>query len=79
MCDSGASALNRLTQPLHREFDIGRLQTTPAFDLCLAPILWVAFYYLASFLAAMWSLVNFSRMKGSLGMLAIPLPGAGLF
>src|ERR1700732_3153423 len=36
----GAS-LDRLTQPLHRELDIRRLQIAPAFDLCLISVFWV--------------------------------------
>jgi hypothetical protein len=36
------SAFDRLTQPFHGELDILRLKVSPAFDLCLIPILWVA-------------------------------------
>ena len=37
------SSLDRLPNPLHREFDICRLQMAPAFDLGLVSILRVAF------------------------------------
>jgi hypothetical protein len=29
---------NRLPKPLHREFDVRRLQVTPAFNLCLISV-----------------------------------------
>jgi hypothetical protein len=67
------TALNRLAQPLHRKFDILRLQLAPALDLGLVPLFWEALEILrGQLLAAVRSLVNFSRMKGSRGIDSLP-------
>jgi hypothetical protein len=67
-----APALDRLPQALHGEFDILRLQMAPALDLGLVPLLREALKA-ASFLAAVRSLVNFSRINGSVGMARLVL------
>ena len=39
---SSSAAFDRLAQPLHCEFNVGRLQIAPAFDLCLISVFWEA-------------------------------------
>src|SRR5665213_1444402 len=54
---------------LHREFNVRRLQITPAFDRCLISILRIALeIFLRQFPGGSVLLGELSRMKGSLGM-----------
>ena len=71
MTNTGTAIIDWLAQPPHGVFDILRLQLAPAFDLGPVTLLWEPLeIVLRMVLAAVLSLVNFSRMNGSLGIAA---------